>query len=451
MTDFNKILEELKVLIHVGNEIKILEQLARLHPADVADVIEQLDDDIKTRMFGLLDIKTASDVIAELDEISRELIIEETPSEKLSLIVDEMDTDDAADLIADIADVSKEEAETVLKQISPEHQEEIQQLLEYDEESAGGIMQMELISVHQEDSVKNVIEIIRENREEAESIHNLFVVEDDDHLIGIVPLWEILLGAPDSKVKELMKPAEIIANVNMDQEEVAKIFAKYDIISLPVVDDTEKLLGRITIDDIVDVLDEEASEDIYHIAGAGDEEDILSRSLIDNLKARVPWLMFSLLAGLVMMSIIHHYNGMIEQIVALAVFFPVVMASGGNVALQSSVIGVRGLATGAITPFDLTRNVIREVRVAIGLSLLYVIVLGCLVLILFPDFSRILLSVCLSLAIIILMAATIGISIPIMFKRINVDPAVSTSPMVTSLMDIIGLFIYFVIAKIILF
>jgi len=451
MTDFNKILKELKVMIRVGNEIKILEQLARLHPADVADVIEQLDDESKTRLFGLLDIKIASDVIAELDEISRELIIEETPPEKLSQIVDEMETDDAADLIADIADLSKEEAETVLKQISPEHQEEIQQLLEYDEESAGGIMQMELMSVHQEDSVKNIVEIIRENREEAESIHNLFVVEDDDRLIGIVPLWEILLGTPDSKVKELMKPAEILANVNMDQEEVAKIFSKYDIISLPVVDDNEKLLGRITIDDIVDVLDEEASEDIYHIAGAGDEEDILSRSLIDNLKARVPWLMFSLLAGLVMMSIIQHYNGMIEEIVALAVFFPVVMASGGNVALQSSVIGVRGLATGSITPLDLTRNVYREIRVAIGLSFLYVIVLGCLVLILFPDFSRLLFSVCLSLTIIILMAATIGITIPIMFKRINIDPAVSTSPMVTSLMDIIGLFIYFVVAKIILF
>jgi len=260
MKEIYKYKKDLEKLINEEQEIKTLTLISKLHPDDIAELLENLEEEEKSKLFRILDVETASDVIMELNDISRELIIEDMSSEELSEIVDDMPSDDAADLIGDLPE---EQAQEVLSHIDQEKSEDVQMLLEYPEDSAGGIMQTELISVEQHASVSKAIELIRSHSEEVEDFHNVFAIDENDKLVGVLPLRKLILAKAETPISNIMDKSVIYVDAGMDQEEVANMVKKYDLIALPVVDKDMHLLGRIMVDDVMDVIQEEDSEDTF--------------------------------------------------------------------------------------------------------------------------------------------------------------------------------------------
>jgi len=341
-----KYLRRLKAWIDLGREFDIIDLFSSLHPADIAELIDNLEEEEKFHLFSLLDVEKASDVILELNDISREQILEDMSEEKLTEIIDEMDSDDAADVIAEL---TEDKAQAVLKAIEPEESEDVQKLLRYDEESAGGIMQSELVSVRDDATIRDALQAVTDASEEVEHIYNIFVVDKQNRLIGSVPLQNLITKKRTSPIIEAIDKDIPSAHVDVDQEEVARMFEKYDLVSLPVVDYKNELLGRITVDDVVDVMEEESSEDLYRIAGLGEDDNIFNTPL-DSVKKRLPWLYINLLTALASAIVIGFFEDTIKMMVALVVFMPVVAGLGGNAGSQTLTLIVRGLALGEITP-----------------------------------------------------------------------------------------------------
>jgi magnesium transporter len=289
-----KTLKLLKKLIGENREFDIIDLFSQMHPADIADLIDILQDEEKVRLFSLLDIEKASDVILEISDASKDRIIEELSSEKLTKIIDEMDSDDAADFIAELPE---EQAETVLAGIEPEDVEDVKKLLQYPEDTAGGIMQSELVSVPDTALIRDAVSAVIQAAEKTEDIYSVFVVDAEGHLVGTVPLQKIITARRSSPVTSAIERDIPRVTVDVDQEQVVQIFKKYDLVTLPVVDKDERLVGRITVDDVVDVMEEETSEDIYRIAGVGEDDSPLSGP-VQSVRKRLPWLYFNLLTAL---------------------------------------------------------------------------------------------------------------------------------------------------------
>jgi CBS domain-containing protein len=278
-----------------GRDEELGRFLADLHPADVAEILEYEDEDIKRRVFGLLEAEQAAEVLLELSDVAREQILEPIDVDRLSEMVSEMDSDDAADIVAEL---KAEDAAAVLEAIEPEDSDEVRRLLLYDEESAGGIMQLELISAREDETVTDVIERIRHTGDEVEDLNYVFVVDAQNRLRGWVSLRQLLLARTDQILGELMANCELVVQVDEDQEQVAQDFQKYDVRSAPVVDDQGRLLGRITVDDVFDVYSEEVDEDFYRMAGTS-EEEVYSDRILRISRLRLPWLLVNLTGGLV--------------------------------------------------------------------------------------------------------------------------------------------------------
>ncbi|MEA1970087.1 MAG: magnesium transporter, partial [Thermodesulfobacteriota bacterium] len=337
-----KHLGQLKDLIRLNREFDIIDLFSSLHPADIADLIDNLEEQEKIHLFSLLDVEKASDVIVELSDISREQILEDISDKELTKIINEMDSDDAADVIAEL---SEDQAKAVLDGIEPEGSEDLKELLKYEEDTAGGIMQSELVSVHAEATINNALSAVVEASDEIEKLYNVFVVDSDEKLIGAIPLQKLITSRRNSPAIEAIDKTIPSVNVDVDQEEVARMFEKYDLVSLPVVDNEGHLWGRITIDDIVDVMKEETSEDIYRIAGL-DEDDNIFNEPVQSIKKRLPWLYLNLLTALASALVIGFFENTIQMVIALAVFMPVVAAIGGNAGSQTLTLIVRGMALG---------------------------------------------------------------------------------------------------------
>ena len=446
MGQFQEILNNLEKLIEEGRELQIITLLSTLHPADIADLIDALEADQKKKLFGLLDIQTASDVISEIDGISRELILKDIPNERLTRIVDDMESDDATDLIADLPE---DKAQKILAQIKKRDSEEVKKLLKYSEDTAGGIMQAELVSVDESLKVHEAIERIRAQAKKVENFQNIFVTTKNNRLVGVVSLKDLILAKPEALISEVMNPKPIRVTIDIDQEEVADIFKKYDFISLPVVDEGNRLVGQILVDDIIDVFEEEASEDILKMAGTSEYELVYGNKIFKISRARLPWLVTNLFGGIITGYLLWLFKVTVKDMLALITFIPVITAMGGNVGTQTSSITVRGIAIKKVRPENMVEVLFKEFKVGAVMGIICGIVAGSVASL---WHHKPLLGVVVGTAMFsaIIIASLTGAVMPVLFKKFNIDPALASGPFVTTANDISGILIYMITATLLL-
>lgn len=438
-------LEALVILLGFGKEAEVQDRLKGMHPADIAHLIENLDEETKPRLFALLAPEQASEVILELDEASKRLILTALPSERLSEIIGEMASDDATDLIGDLP---ADRAVTVLDRMEQEDVEEVQKLLRYEEDTAGGLMQTELVAVRDDETVRQAVEDIRAKGEEVGDLNNVFVVDRHQHLVGIMPLRKLILVPPETPVSAIMDRDVVRVGVDVDQEEVARIFKKHDLVTLPVVDAAGHLVGRITVDDVVDVMEEEASEDIYHLGGVPAEESVLSPPS-RSMRMRLPWLLVNLATAILAAGVVNLFQGTIQALVVLAVFMPVVAGMGGNAAIQTITVIVRGIALGDLTLQNSRRVLLKETLVAVGNGAATGAVTAVIAY-LWKGLPLLGLVVGLAMIINIFVAGLMGTLIPLALRWLRFDPAVASGVIVTTFTDVTGFASFLGIATLLL-
>ncbi|PLX76291.1 MAG: magnesium transporter [Desulfuromonas sp.] len=436
------LIETVKRLIRRDAHHNIAKVLAKSHPADVAYLFRELELNEQHILFTLIEDKeTSATVISELDpEVGAELLTE-LGREQITEVLEEMAYDDAADVIQNLPE---ELADQVLQQMETEDSQEIEQLLQYDEETAGGIMATEFFSLQEELTVKEAIAALQE-QEDAEMVFYLYVTNSHNQLVGVLSLRKLLTVSPARKLKDIMDGDIISVRIDMDQEEVAKVVEKYNILAVPVVDDANKLMGIITVDDIIDVIRAEATEDIYKMAGASDEELLLGYKSFKIARLRLPWLITNLLGGVVTGYLMWLFKMTLKEVLALISFIPVITGMGGNVGSQSATIVVRGFATGRIEMNTIRRVIFKEMRVGLIMGTVCGVTVG---LIAYFWHGNPYLGLVVGLAMVIAMtvAASMGVMAPTFFKKIGVDPAIAAAPFVQTANDITGILIYFATA-----
>ncbi|MCG6944914.1 MAG: magnesium transporter [Deltaproteobacteria bacterium] len=423
-----------------------VEMLAQLHPADIADLLESLEEEEKRAVFQELDTEVASEVIAHLSEFSQEQILSDLSHRRLVQIVDEMDSDDAADLLTG---VPEEVVENVLARIDAKDSEHVRRLLVHGEETAGGIMQAELLAVPLEATIAEAIDRVRLLGENLDYLTNVFVTDFQTKVLGQLSLKRLILADPGDKVSQVMDSNFHPIPVDMDQEEVASIFQKYDLLSAPVVEANGTLVGRITIDDIMDIIEEEVSEDILRMAGSHEDELIYGDKIWKISRLRLPWLITNLFGGLLTGYLLWLFKVALHDAIVLITFIPVITGMGGNVGIQSSTITVRGLATGDVDLQRLGRTIFKEVRVGLLMALACGFTLGVVAEIWHQN-PALGVAVGSAMAAAIVIASLMGTLVPIIFKRLGVDPAVASGPFVTTANDITGILIYLSISTLFL-
>ena len=432
-----RLIDEVKGLIEQKKFDALKKLVEEMRPADVADLIEHLGAGERIIIFQLLEPEAAGDVLVEIEPPVQERILRDLDNKAISDIVAEMDSDDAADLVGDLpADRAKEVIDTVDDHIS----EELEKLLPFPEDTAGGIMALEFLAVKSDVTVGDAIKTIREKGRDIENLYYIWVTDDFQRLVGVISLKDLVVESEDRKVSDIMNPDVISVGVDTDQEEVAHLVRRYDLVNIPVVDDYFRLVGRITHDDIMDVIEEENDEDMSLMAGVIDQE-ITEESTIKISRARLPWLITALFGGVLAAVIINQFEASIKAMIALSFFFPVVMAMGGNTGTQAATIVVRGLATGDIGLVNIGKRLWMELRVALINGIICGGILGLIVGFWVEDY-RLGLIVNAALFLIIVISGLIGTAVPLALKRLNVDPALAAGPFVTTSNDILSLLIY---------
>ena len=419
--------------------------LDQLHPADIADVIENAPDEVHNQIFDLLDDETKADVMAEFDDATEAEILEELTAEEISELAEDMAPDDAADMLAEL---DEERSEEVLELMEDEDSEEVRELLSYDEETAGGRMNTDLVALHRQQTGQQALDHIG-SLDLDEPVYLAYVIDTDGTLLGYVQIWQMLKMENRNKpLIELAEETTFTATPDTDQEKVARMMSKYDLTSMPIVDDDGKLVGRITIDDMVDVLQEEASEDIFKLAGSDDVE-LESHSPLASCKTRLPWLLVTLVAGFISSLILKRFIDN-PQIVMLSAFVPIIMAMGGNTGIQSSILIVRGLALGTFDEGQLYRLLNHELLTGMMMGVVCGTIIGIWAHFMVGDngqFSALYLASTVGLALFCAMmfAAAFGAFVPLLLNRFKVDPAVAAGPFVTASNDVMSLLIYYAI------
>ena len=443
----NELIEKVSQLISKRKNSEIKKIVDGFHYADLAEIIDELDENQRIYLIKLIDSDKTSDILTELDEDVREKILKTLSPKEIAGEIKEMDSDDAADILDELTDERKEKVISLIK--DENITENIRELLSYDEDSAGGLMAKELISVYENWSVLKCLREIRKQAENITRVHSIYVLNRKNELIGRLSLKDLITSPSKSKIKQIYIPKVDFVHVEDSGEEVAKIMSKYDLEAIPVVDDQKQLQGRITIDDIVDLIKDEAEEDYLLAAGISNDVEA-DDSIFELTKARLPWLILGLFGGLGSVFILESYESIMSTKSLRALFFytPLIAAMAGNVGVQSSAIVVQGLANDVIKD-SLISRLFKE----ISLTILNGIILGGLI-ILFgliieqPIDMSITISV--SMILVIIVAALIGTSVPIILNRLGIDPAIATGPFITTGNDIIGILLFFYIAKIIL-
>lgn len=431
------------IYLLISRELK-----AGTHPSDLLDLLEELTVEQIADLMQHLPVTEAALIFQEMKDFEQADILRLLDDERTKAILSSMATDDAVDLIGEL---TPEEAQEMLQLVDEEDQADFGDLLGYPEESAGGLMTTEYISLPADIPVEEAISRLREIAPEAETIYYVFVVDNQNHLIGVLSLRDLIAAADGTTLKNIMKRNVISVNVAVDQEEVARIVSKYDLLAVPVVDDQDRLLGIVTVDDVIDVMEQEATEDIYRFAGAGEVEGVglTDAPVLKVVKMRLPWLIVAMLGGTISGSVIGVYRSTLETIVVLAVFIPVIMGMGGNVGTQSSTIFVRGLATGEIDKSDVWDYFFREIKVGISMGF----VCGSLISLtafFWQGNPYLGLVVGTSMFITICVATLIGTLVPLLLNMAHIDPAITAGPFVTTIKDVTGLLIYFGIASLFL-
>ncbi len=438
--------ERLEDLLESGDREEAVRIAASLHPADLARLLNYLPTGERETLFGWLPSEQAGLALAELDEELRTRLLEETHPERLSEFLGHLETDDAADVLADLPE---EVAARVLPLL--DRSEEVRSLLHYDEESAGGIMGTEFVIVPETWTVAEATEEVRRNAETVEAVFAVFVSDAQGRVQGMVSLKNLLLTLADTPVSDIMDEDVITVPPEIDQEEVARIMQRYDLVSLPVVDARGEMLGRITIDDIVDVIRDEAEEDIQRMSGmSGSEEP--SDSVFRVIRGRLPWLLIGMVGAGLSGLVIGQFENALEQAVILATFIPIVMAMAGNAGIQSSAIVVQGLASGELWASDVARRLGKELSVSLLNGLALALILGAGVMALpigGASLELLALTASLSMLTVIVLATIIGATVPLLLHRMKIDPALATGPFITTSNDILGLGVFFLLATLI--
>ncbi|MBB68994.1 MAG: magnesium transporter [Flavobacteriaceae bacterium] len=439
------LLETVESGIKSKNDAALQKQLNALHYADIAEILDELNLDQATYIIKLLDSETTSDVLSELEEDVREKVLQNLSVKEIAEEVKELDTDDAVDLISELPPERKQK---VIAQIDDkELVADINELLEYDENSAGGLMAKELVKVYETWTVAGCLRKIRTQAENVKRVHSIYVVDKADKLIGRLSLKDLLIAKNETKISAIYIPKVDAVHVNDDDEDVARLMAKYDLEAVPVVDDEKILLGRITIDDIVDVIIEEAEKD-YQLA-AGITQDVDAEDSIYALtRARLPWLFLGLIGGVGAAIIMGTFDTIIEDFPLILLFTPLIAAMAGNVGVQSSAIIVQGLANDDIKG-SINNRLIKEMLLATLNGIILAVFLFGFMWLWQQDFQTAL-AVSVSLVAVIIVAGIVGTFIPLFLHKRGIDPAIATGPFITTSNDIFGILIYFIIAKFIL-
>ncbi|WP_299884805.1 magnesium transporter [uncultured Lacinutrix sp.] len=441
----NELIEKVELLVNSQDDKTILELLNDYHHADIAEILEELKTEQSTYIIKLLDSEKTSDILMEMDDDDREKILASLSIKEIAEEVEELDTDDAADIIAELPE---ERQEAVISQIEDEeHKAEIQELLTYDENTAGSLMAKELVSVNENWTVTECVKEMRAQAENVTRVHSIYVVDEAEKLIGRLSLKDLLMASPRAHISTVYIPKVDYVKVFEDVEDVAKIMQKYDLEAIPVVDENKILLGRITIDDIVDVIKEEADKD-YQLA-AGITQDVeADDSIIELTKARLPWLFLGLIGGIGAFIIMEGFQSSFEKYAVLFFFTPLIAAMAGNVGVQSSAIIVQGLANDDVKG-SINNRLIKEMLLAALNGVILALFLFGFVWATKGDFLTAL-AISVSLVVVIIIAGLIGTFVPLFLDKKGIDPAIATGPFITTSNDIFGILIYFWIAKLIL-
>ena len=440
-------LDSIKSLIKQGNNTLLKKKLKPIHYADIAEIIETLSIEEATYIIKLLKSETTADALTEVDPDTREQILDNLSIKEIAREVSELKTDDAADLILELPEARKEKVMSQIK--DDEHVKDIRDLIRYDENTAGGLMAKELVKVEENLSVLKCLNKMRAQAENVTRVHSIYVVDQNNVLKGRLSLKDLITANSIDKVKDIYIPKVDFVTVDQENEEVAKIMSKYDLEAIPVVNNKKELLGRITIDDIVDVIKEEADKD-YQLA-AGISKDVeADDTILELVKARLPWLFLGLLGGLGSVFILQDFEVIMEQPRLRNLFFytPLIAAMAGNVGVQSSAIIVQGLVNGSVKG-SLFKRLIKEVGLSLinGFALaLIIIIFGVLI------NQEVLVSFTIagSMMLVIVFAALVGTFVPIILDKKSIDPAIATGPFITTTNDIFGIFLFFYIAKLVL-
>ena len=435
---------DLEELVESGDVEALDRFIAVLHPADLAALIGLLSKSLWPEVVSRLAIGRISDLMEELPDHLRDDLAELLKPDQLTEAIEEMASDDAADVLADLPEPL---ARDLIEALPVEDRHEVETLLKYPEDTAGGLMQVELVSVPETATVDQTIEAVRANAEEVSTFHFVYVVDDQNRLVGVLNLGALLLAPPDRVIGELMKRNVHTVHPEVDQEIVAQMFQRYDLVALPVVDDRGRLLGRILHDDAADVLEEEAEEDILHMAGATTQEPelVYTDQVFKIASVRLPWLMATLGGLTVPALLVWAFQVSFPEMLALVPFIPVIGAMGGNVGSQSATIVVRGFATGRVDFHNLGRFLFKELIISTLMGLACGVLSGVVAIVWHGD-PMLSVTVAVSMVAAIVASALMGVLVPYFFRLIKIDPAIAAGPLVTTIDDIIAIGIYYVVA-----
>ncbi|MCU0556224.1 MAG: magnesium transporter [Desulfobacterales bacterium] len=445
--DRSKILaDSIRRLLRRGAFSHLRKIVKKTHAADLAAVFQTLSPAHQQRLFELIENREQKGIIlSELDRDTFLDLTEDLDLDELVKILETMANDDVTDLIGQLPAAR---SSAILEKMKKEHSAQVEGLLSYRDDTAGGIMVTDFIALRQDCTAREAIASLQKEYQDVEMPFYLYAVDENGHLVGVSSLRQLVLVPPETPLKAFMTTDVFSVQTDMDQEEVAKMVARYDILAVPVVDESHRLVGIVTVDDVIDIFRAEATEDILKMAGVGDEF-IETKSISKSTRTRLPWLFASCLGGIVAFYVINHFESSLSRFAYLAAFIPVIMGMGGNIGTQSSTIVVRGLATGRLSVRDIRTVVFKELVIGGMLGVFYGLLIGAVAQV---SYSRLSFALAVALAVLSSMsvAALVGSLVPMFFARLNIDPAVATGPFVTTAIDIISVFFYFQISTILL-
>ena len=425
-------------------ETNILKLIDKTHPADLALLFRYFNESEQDEIFSkLLPSEKTAEFLNDLDESIGIRLLESESPERIASILENASSNEQAYLIGL---VDKKYVSSVIDLLQSDKQEELEEMMAYPEDSAGILMYTDVFTLHEETKAREAINALQD-QEDAEMVFYLYTLDDEGRLTGVISLRDLVTTPGDTMLKDIMSKQIHVVRPETDQEEVARIVSQYNFLAVPVVDSEDRLLGIVTVDDVVDIIREEATEDFLQMVGAGKDREILLKSSWENARMRLPWLFASWVGGILAAFIIGVFDNVLQSTIALAAFIPVIMGMGGNIGTQSSTIIVRGLATGRVSIENSIKILFKEIRVGLMVGILYGLLLGVFAVFKFLDVSPMLgivvgTSICISMII----AATIGSLVPLVLNRFEIDPAVATGPFVTTSIDILGVACYFLIA-----
>ncbi|HRF11743.1 MAG: magnesium transporter [Candidatus Accumulibacter phosphatis] len=437
-----RLVETIDRLYHRDARGSLQKMIARIHPADMAAILDELPPEHVVDIFHTIgDKELGAEVFSQMGPHLRTQVMTESPVEKLAALLEHMQPDDLTDLVGELPEDQRAE---LMAMLGRDSKSEVESLLKYDPNSAGGIMTTEFFSLPHSLTVEQAIESIR-SREDVEMVFYLYLTDEEGRLVGVVSLRQLLLTRPDTALRSIMNRRVIKVNTDADQTTVALLVDKYRLLAIPVVDQDDILVGMVTVDDVIDVIEEETTRDMLKMAGTS-ESETFTHSALKVAGIRLPWLLAAFIGGLAATMVIEKYESILAQVLVLSAFLPVIMGMAGNVGVQSATVAVRGLATGAIDVRDTLPLVLKELRVGLVLGGFYGVILAAYGYLMHDSLQ---LGQVVGLTILGNMtgAALLAVLLPMIFQRLKVDPAVATGPFVTTAIDILGVLNYFVIAS----